>query len=165
MADNAQLIEKLGGAPDSKTTLRLWLRLLTCAHHIESGVRDGLRRDFATTLPRFDVLAALDRFPDGLTMGELSRWLLVSNGNVTGLVTRLESEGLIEKVRSAADRRSTRVKLTNAGSSTFAEMAHAHEGWIDQLFAGLDAGEAEQLLDLLGRLKDSLAAAKHQDAP
>lgn len=164
MADNAQLIEKLGGAPDSKTHLRLWLRLLTCAHHIEAGVRDGLRREFDTTLPRFDVLAALDRFPEGLTMGELSRWLLVSNGNVTGLVTRLESEGLIEKVRSAKDRRSTRVKLTAAGAKAFAGMAEAHEGWIDQLFAGLEPAEAEQLLELLGTLKDSLAAAKKQDA-
>ena len=164
MAHTAHLVEKLGGAPDSKTNLRLWLRLLTCAHHIEAGVRDGLRREFDTTLPRFDVLAALDRFPDGLTMGELSRWLLVSNGNVTGLVTRLETEGFIEKVRSPEDRRSTHVKLTKAGAGAFAGMAKAHEGWIDQLFAGLDAEQADQLLELLGTLKDSLAAAKRQDA-
>ena len=115
------VIEKLGGgAPHSKQSLRLWLKLLSCTTVIENWLRNRLRAEFGTTLPRFDVLAALDRHPEGLRMGELSRYLLVSNGNVTGIVQRLEEEGLIEREQAPNDRRAIRVRLSPKGRALFA---------------------------------------------
>lgn len=166
MASNPIPFEKLGGAPHSKQSLRLWLRMLTCTTLIENEIRDRLRREFDTTLPRFDVLAALDRNPDGLTMGALSRFLMVSNGNVTGLVGRLEADGLIDRTPSEEDKRSSRVTLTSKGKSEFAAMAETHEGWVDKMFAEISSKDADILLEHLDRLRRSLAAttadAKHQ---
>lgn len=158
-----QLHEKLGGAPLSKQGLRLWLRLLTCTHHIERSVRSRLRTEFSTTLPRFDLLAALDRQPDGATMSELSQYLLVSNGNITGLVARLEVEGLVERTRSKQDRRTSRVRLTERGARAFQEMADVHAGWIDDMLSGLSPSEIDLLLGLLGRLKESLSDAQAKE--
>ena len=152
------LHEKLGGAPHSKQSLRLWLRLLTCATMIENRIRNRLRADFDTTLPRFDVLAALDRFPDGLTMGALSRCMMVSNGNVTGVVSRLESEGLISRAPSSTDRRTHFVTLTDKGRAEFADMAETHESWVDAMFDGISSAEADLLLDYLDRIKRSVLA-------
>jgi DNA-binding MarR family transcriptional regulator len=145
-----------GLARDDKLELRVWLRLLTCANLVEGQVRNGLRETFDITLPRFDLLAQLDRAPDGLTMGELSNRLMVSNGNVTGLTERLVSEGLIARQPSPRDRRESRVKLTAQGKRVFDRMTPVHERWIDELFAGLTRAEMAQLLDLLGKLKSSL---------
>lgn len=153
------IVEKYGGAPHSKQSLRLWLRLLSCSTRIENIVRERLRRDFATTLPRFDVLAALERNPKGLSMGELSRCLMVSNGNVTGVVARLEADGLIARTPSKRDRRTHRVTLTPKGRRRFKRMAEVHEGWIEELFSGLSRAEAETLLSHLQRLQQSVAAA------
>ena len=141
---------------DDKLELRVWLRLLTCANLVEGQVRNGLRETFEITLPRFDLLAQLDRAPDGLTMGELSNRLMVSNGNVTGLTERLVSEGLVVRLPSPRDRRESRVKLTAQGKRIFDRMTPVHERWIDELFAGLTRTEMAQLLDLLGKLKSSL---------
>jgi DNA-binding MarR family transcriptional regulator len=143
---------------DGKDVLRLWLRLLSTTNLIESQVRARLRDRFASTLPRFDLLAQLDHAPDGLTMGELSRRLMVTNGNVTGLVARLIREGLVERRVDTEDRRSARVRLTPAGRRAFSTMAPAHAGWIDQLFDGLDAGQRAQLAQLLGMLKHAIGA-------
>ncbi len=145
-------------ARGDKLELRVWLRLLTCANLIETRVRAGLREAFGVTLPRFDVLAQLDRAPDGLTMGELSDRLMVSNGNVTGLVDRLVEEGLVARAPSAQDRRQSRVKLTSAGKRAFDAMTPQHERWIDDLFAGLSRQDMAQLLDLLAKLKQSATA-------
>jgi DNA-binding MarR family transcriptional regulator len=145
-----------GLARDDKLELRVWLRLLTCANLVEGQVRNGLRETFDITLPRFDLLAQLDRAPDGLTMGELSNRLMVSNGNVTGLTERLVSEGLVARQPSPRDRRESRVKLTAQGKRVFDRMTPVHERWIDELFAGLTRAEMAQLLDLLGKLKSSL---------
>lgn len=145
-----------GLARDDKLELRVWLRLLTCANLVEGQVRNGLRETFEITLPRFDLLAQLDRAPDGLTMGELSNRLMVSNGNVTGLTERLVSEGLVARLPSPRDRRESRVKLTAQGKRVFDRMTPVHERWIDELFAGLTRAEMAQLLDLLGKLKSSL---------
>ncbi len=142
--------------PESKQALRLWLRLLTCANMIEQRVRARMRAEFATTLPRFDMLSALDRAPGGLTMGELSRRLLVSGGNVTAVSTRLEAEGLIRRIPSPADRRAHIVTLTAKGRSTFATLARHHEQWINGMLAGLGDDEIESMLVLLGRTKDTL---------
>jgi DNA-binding MarR family transcriptional regulator len=145
-------------ARDDKLELRVWLRLLTCSNLIEGRVRAGLREDFSITLPRFDLLAQLDRAADGLTMGELSDRLMVSNGNITGLVERLVGEGLIARAPSPGDRRRSRVKLTLAGKRAFDAMTPTHERWIDDLFAGLSRTEMADLLGLLAKLKRSIQA-------
>lgn len=157
------LPDRLGGAPDGKRRLRLWLRLLTCATAVEQRVAQRLREEFDSTLPRFDVLAALERAgDDGLSLGEVSRRLMVSQGNVTGLAARLRAEGLIEAARSA-DRRMQRVRLSAAGRARFAVMAAAHERWIDALFADLDEAETERLAALLDRVKRSLQATTPEE--
>jgi DNA-binding MarR family transcriptional regulator len=144
---------------DDKLELRVWLRLLTCSNLIETRVRAGLREEFGVTLPRFDVLAQLDRAPDGLSMGELSERLMVSNGNVTGLIDRLVTEGLVARLPSPEDRRQSRVKLTTSGKRTFDEMTPQHERWVDDLLAGMARGDMAQLLELLAKLKKSVIAA------
>ena len=157
------LPDKLGGAPDGKRSLRLWLRLLTCAHTVEQTIAQRLRDEFGSTLPRFDMLSALDRAGDaGLTMGEVSRMLMVSNGNVTGLATRLKADGLIEAM-AGTDRRVQRVRLTAEGRARFAAMARAHEHWIESLLADLTETEADDLTRLLEQTKRSLRAAIHEE--
>lgn len=141
---------------DHKEDVRLWLRMLTCTTLVEGEVRRRLRDSFALTLPRFDLMAQLERTPEGLTLGDLSRRLMVSNGNVTGLVERLVEAGQVERVPHAVDRRVVLVRLTPAGRGAFARMARVHEGWIGELFAGLSAAEMRQLMRLLGRLKQSV---------
>jgi DNA-binding MarR family transcriptional regulator len=141
---------------DSKQSLRLWLRLLSCTNTIEKKARAMLSARFGTTLPRFDVMAALDREPDGLTMSGLSELLLVSNGNVTAIVARLVDDGLVTRTRDKADRRVLRVKLTTKGRRDFRGFATAHEAWIDRLLADLADGEINQLLGSLGRVKASI---------
>jgi DNA-binding MarR family transcriptional regulator len=143
----------MSGDSDGKSRLRLWLRLLTCSGLVERAVRRRLRQEFAATLPRFDLMAALDRAPAGLTMGELSAHLKVSNGNVTGVVERLVREGLVERTALPTDRRSYKVALTAAGRTAFAAMAERHAGWIDRLLGDLSDGEIQQLMGLLGRLR------------
>jgi len=157
------LPDRLGGAPDGKRSLRLWLRLLTCTTSIEQRVSQRLRNEFDTTLPRFDMLSALHRAGDtGLTMGETAGMLMVSNGNVTGLATRLKAGGLVEAV-AGADRRIQRLRLTPAGQTRFATMARAHERWIEALFADLTTPEADELTRLLERTKRSLHATTPEE--
>ncbi|MBV9930677.1 MAG: MarR family transcriptional regulator [Alphaproteobacteria bacterium] len=155
----AAIPEKHGGAPGERLSVRVWLRLLSCTMAIEKEVQRGLAGAFGTTLPRFDILAALERAPGGMTMGELSRALLVSNGNVTGLVRGLAAEGMVEVAPLPSDRRATRVRLTPAGAARFAAMAAAHHDWIDALLGGLGEEERRDLHARLGRLKHSLATA------
>ncbi|WP_424812195.1 MarR family winged helix-turn-helix transcriptional regulator [Roseococcus sp. YIM B11640] len=143
-------------APGHKDELRLWLRLLTCANLIEAQIRRRLRLEFDTTLPRFDLLAALERDGAGLTLGEVSRRMMVSNGNVTGLATRLEAEGLIERRLDADDRRSIRLRLTAKGAREFARQSAAHESWIAEMLEGLAPGDRAQLYRLLGHAKTSI---------
>jgi DNA-binding MarR family transcriptional regulator len=144
--------ETIARAEDHRA-LRVWLRLLTCTHVIERRVRTRLRERFATTLPRFDLMAQLERHPEGLKMGELSRLLMVTGGNVTAIVDQLEKEGLVERVDEPADRRAFRIHLTRAGEKTFAEMARAHEEWVVELLAGMTRREQEELLRLLAKVK------------
>jgi DNA-binding MarR family transcriptional regulator len=137
---------------DDHSALRIWLRLLTCTQLIERRVRSGLREEFGTTLPRFDLMAQLERHPEGLKMNELSRLLMVTGGNVTAIVDQLEKEGLVER-GSPADRRAWLIRLTPAGKKSFAEMARAHEQWVVELLAGLTSRERDELLKLLAKLK------------
>ena len=133
--------------------LRLWLRMLTCTQLIEKQVRSGLRDQFDTTLPRFDLMAQLERSPDGLKMNELSRRMMVTGGNVTGITDQLVAEGLVERVEVAGDRRAYRVRLTARGRSSFMDMAQAHEAWIVGAFEGLSEREVATLHRLLGKVK------------
>jgi DNA-binding MarR family transcriptional regulator len=148
---------------DARSSLRIWLRLLTCASLVEQEVRARLRDRFETTLPRFDVLAQLDAIAregrDSLTMGELSHRLMVTNGNLTGIVERLSRERLVSRATSPTDRRIQIVRLTAAGKRALDAMTPEHGRWIEELFAGLTASERRQLHELLGRLRDSLRGA------
>jgi DNA-binding MarR family transcriptional regulator len=135
--------------------LRLWLRLLTCTQLIEKQVRNELRERFSTTLPRFDLMAQLERSPEGLKMNELSRRMMVTGGNVTGITDQLVAEGLVERVDVEGDRRAWRVRLTPRGRRLFNEMAQQHETWICEAFCALNAKEIAQLHKLLGKVKHS----------
>ena len=144
--------------------LRLWLRLLTCTQIVEKQVRSQLRERFDTTLPRFDLMAQLERAPEGLKMNELSR--RVTGGNVTGITDQLVAEGLVDRVDVAGDRRAYRVRLTAKGRKLFHEMAGQHESWIVDAFSGLSERDIASLHKLLGKVKtharsqaDSAAAA------
>lgn len=133
--------------------LRLWLRLLSCTVRIEKEISLRLRREFNTTLPRFDLMAQLDRSAGGLRMSELSRRLMVSGGNVTGVTDQLEREKLVIREHDPGDRRAYTVKLTDAGLKRFREMAARHEQWITELLRGLSREEKEEMIKELGKLK------------
>lgn len=133
--------------------LRLWLRLFTCSTMIAQHVGSALKREFGSSLPRFDLLAQLDRAPDGLRMTELSQRTLTTGGNITWLVRALEAEGFVSRRVATSDRRAAVVRLTPAGRRHFAAMARAHERWIIRLFSSLTAAERRTLLSLLGTVK------------
>lgn len=143
--------------------LRLWLRLLSCTVRMENQIRLRLRREFGTTLPRFDLMAQLDRSPGGLRMNELSRQLMVSGGNVTGITDQLELEGLVVRTPYPGDRRAFTVKLTDHGSKRFREMAARHEQWIIELLGGLSRDEKELMINELWKLKThiNMVASAH----
>jgi DNA-binding MarR family transcriptional regulator len=143
---------------ETKQRLRLWLRLYAATSVIEREMRRFLRAHFATTLPRFDLMAALERVPDGLTMGELSRRLMVSGGNVTSIVGGLERDGLVRRRQPASDRRTSYVALTERGRAAFAAMARAHEEWINELLADVAKDDVDALIELLTELKHKAEA-------
>ena len=134
--------------------LRLWLRLLTCTQLVEKQVRHHLREQFDTTLPRFDLMAQLQRNPDGLKMNELSRRMMVTGGNVTGITDQLVAEELVERLEVDGDRRAYCVRLTAQGCKTFDDMARQHEDWIVSAFEVLTAKEVDALYKLLGKVKE-----------
>ena len=140
----------------SKDRLRLWLRLLKATRSVESALRENLRQDFATTLPRFDVMAALSRHEQGLKMSELSSVLKVSNGNVTGIVERLVEDGHVLREKVPGDRRASRVRLTPEGVAEFARQAEAHEGWIDESFAAVAPEAAQGISEALDAVAQQL---------
>ena len=154
-----------GAAPsEHPEALRLWLRLLTCTQLIEKQVRSHLRAQFDTTLPRFDLMAQLERAPDGMKMKELSRRMMVTSGNITGITDQLVAEGLVERIEVEGDRRAYRVRLTARGRKQFNDMAHQHEEWIVQAFSGLSDKDMATLHRLLGKVKDQ-ALARQEAAP
>jgi DNA-binding MarR family transcriptional regulator len=144
---------------DHEAELRLWLRLLTCTTLIEGEIRRRLRDSFDVTLPRFDLLAQLDKAPNGMTLGELSQRMMVSNGNVTGLSERLVEQGLLDRRASPTDRRAQIVSLTAEGRRMFRTMARTHEDWVADIFSGLSAGEIDTLMTLLAKTKASTRKA------
>jgi DNA-binding MarR family transcriptional regulator len=138
---------------DHHLSLRLWLRLLSCTNQIENRIRQNLQARFETTLPRFDLMAQLERTPDGLKMSELSQRMMVTGGNVTGITDGLEKEGLVVREVDAADRRVFRVKLTTEGERQFRRLAAEHEQWIVDMFGPLGTKRKALLAELLGELK------------
>jgi DNA-binding MarR family transcriptional regulator len=144
----------------SKESLRLWLRLIACENFVEHRVRGRMREQFGITLPQFDVMAELEHVGRPLNMTELSTQLMVSNGNVTGVVDRLVREGFVKRTPSEQDRRAHMIELTDAGMIKFRDIASHHEGWVKDLFAGLTSTEISDLLALLNRTYDEL---KKQD--
>jgi DNA-binding MarR family transcriptional regulator len=143
--------------------LKVWLRLLACTNRIEAQIRARLRAEFDITLARFDLLAQLERDADGLKMSELSKRLMVSGGNVTGLTDELTKEGLVVREEDPADRRACTVKLTPTGRALFDRMAGVHEQWVIELLTGLSDAEQTQIYRLLAKLKAALPARAERE--
>jgi DNA-binding MarR family transcriptional regulator len=143
---------------EHKDEVRLWLRLLTCTTLIEGEIRKRLADEFGTTLPRFDLFAQLERAPEGMTLGDLSRRMMVTNGNVTGLVERLVESGHVERSSPPSDRRVQIVKLTPKGRASYGRMAKAHENWIVEIFEQISEKDVKELLRRLKKLKDSVGS-------
>lgn len=146
VSEPLSVVDPKGG---DKERLRLWIRLLRTTRIVESELRERLKREFDSTMPRFDVMSALYRQPDGMLMSDLSRFLLVSNGNVTGIVDRLVTDGHVVRAKRDGDRRTSVVKLTQTGTERFREMAAAHEKWIAELLGGISADEVHRLSETL----------------
>jgi DNA-binding MarR family transcriptional regulator len=136
--------------------LKLWLRMLACTTRVEATIRGRLRATFGITLPRFDLMAQLERHPDGLRMGELSKRMMVTGGNVTGIADQLERERLVVRVADPQDGRAYMVKLTPLGRTTFAGMAAVHEGWVADLFRDIPAADKTKMIALLDSMKRHL---------
>ena len=137
-------------------SLKLWLRLLTCSSLIEKKLRDELRLSFDMTLPRFDFLSQLERAPDGLTMGELSKRMMVSGGNISGIAAQLVDEGLIDRCQVPNNRRTFIVTLTQKGRNEFETIAKAHERWVIEMLGQLDQDDVKQLMNLLLKVKNTV---------
>jgi DNA-binding MarR family transcriptional regulator len=141
---------------DHHQSLKLWLRMLSCTMRIENEIRSRLRATFDITLPRFDLMAQLERHPDGLRMGELSKRMMVTGGNITGITDQLEQEKLVVRVTDPHDRRASSVQLTEAGREAFNAMARVHEAWIEELLQDIPVEDKAQLIVLLTRMKGQL---------
>ncbi len=165
MSEVRAIREKHDGALADRTSVRLWLRLLSCTTVMEKRIRRRFADGYDATLPRFDVLAALDRAPDGMTMGALSRALLVSSGNVTGVVQALLRDGYVAMTTSPTDGRASIVRLTVEGQDHFVGLSEAHHEWVDAMLAGMSRADREALYELLGALKLSLAADTGEEKP
>jgi len=150
---------------DHGEELRLWLRLLTCTTLIEGEVRRRLRERFGVTMPRFDLMAQLDKVPGGMTLSDVSKRMMVSNGNVTGLVERLMESGHIDRRTSETDRRVQVIRLTRLGRADFRRMAAEHKAWIADIFADLADKDVRDLMRLLAKTKASARRAQTTPLP
>jgi len=148
--------EKLKQIQTENDGLRLWLRLEVCTQMVQGEIRAILREKFQMTLPRFDVLSALAREPDGLPMGELSQWLMVSKGNLTGIAERLSEDGYIKRQPTLTDRRSYVITLTKSGANLYAKMAKEYETCVEEVFAEISPEEIDVFMGVLGRVKESV---------
>ncbi|MFS2027889.1 MarR family winged helix-turn-helix transcriptional regulator [Massilia sp. CT11-137] len=143
-------------ADDAPLDLKLWLRLLSCTVRVENTIRSRLRTTFGITLPRFDLMAQLERHPDGLRMGELSKRMMVTGGNVTGIADQLEREELILRVPDPQDGRAFMLRLTPRGRTAFAQMAAVHQGWVADLFGDISPDDKATMIALLDTMKRQL---------
>jgi DNA-binding MarR family transcriptional regulator len=150
---------------DHHQSLKLWLRMLSCTTKIEAEIRSRLRTEFGITLPRFDLMAQLERHPEGLRMGELSKRMMVTGGNVTGITDQLEQEKLVVRVPDPKDGRAFSVKLTPAGRKAFAQMAEVHESWVAELLQDISQEDKGQLIELLSQMKGHLYAREEKEHP
>jgi len=161
MANTLHVIEeRLADIPHDKDGLRAWLSLVSCAQMVEQEIRTILREKFATTLPRFEFMAALARVPEGITMGELSRWLMVTKGNITGIAERLSEEGYIRREPTPSDRRSFNVTLTAKGRAEYKRMASEYERLLEDIFADFGLEESDAFMGLMARIKDGVLRAR-----
>lgn len=159
MSENSQAsVLSFDAVPTQHQELKLWLRMLGCTTTIEKQLRQRFKTEFDTTLPRFDVLAALYRHPEGLRMSDLSRWLMVSNGNATCVVNRLAADGLVNRAKRPGDKRTILVQLSKSGRKEFERQSAAHEQWLKELFGGLSQTNLDRLQSLLDKAKQSVAA-------
>lgn len=142
-------------ARGGKAELRLWLRLLSTTNIISGQIRRRLREKFDITLPAFDLMAQLEREPEGLRLGELSKRMMVTNGNLTGLVERLVQEGLVLRETDAQDRRAFNVRLSKVGRAKFAAYAKENERLVLALFDDVSPDTIQTLMDNLAVLKAS----------
>lgn len=148
---------------DDHQSLRLWLRMMSCTNQVQAEIRRRLRVEFGMSLARFDYLAQLHRYPDGLSMSALSAYLMVTGGNVTGLTQELEKQGWVARQVHPTDRRSYQLQLTKEGRATFEKIAAVHESWVVSMFAGMRTSDRAQLTQLLGQLR--MFAARAAEAP
>lgn len=163
MASPLQIFErKMENIPRDKDGLRLWLRIVACTQMVEQEIRIMLREKFAMTLPRFELLAALDRVPDGLTMGELSRWLMVTKGNITGIAERLSEDGFIKRQPTPTDRRSFVVTLTPKGRKLFKEMETQYERLLDEVFVEISIDDFDSFTGVLAKVKEVIENLREQ---
>lgn len=163
MASPLQIFERnMENIPRDKDGLRMWLRLVACTQMVEQEIRVMLREKFAMTLPRFELLAALDRVPDGLTMGELSRWLMVTKGNITGIAERLSEDGYIKRQPTPTDRRSFVVTLTPRGRKLFKEMETEYERFLDSIFGEITIDDIDSFTGVLARVKEVIESMREQ---
>ena len=150
---------------DHHQSLKLWLRMLSCTNKIETEIRSRLRTEFGITLPRFDLMAQLERHPEGLRMGELSKRMMVTGGNITGITDQLEQERLVARVPDPKDGRAFSVKLTAAGRKAFTQMAEVHESWVAELLQEISQEDKGQLNERLSQMKGHLYAREQKDKP
>ncbi len=163
MASPLQIFErKMENIPRDKDGLRLWLRIVACTQMVEQEIRVMLREKFSMTLPRFELLAALDRVPDGLTMGELSRWLMVTKGNITGIAERLSEDGFIKRQPTPTDRRSFVVTLTPKGRKLFKEMETEYERLLDEVFVEISIDDFDSFTGVLAKVKEVIENLREQ---
>ena len=163
MASPLQIFErKMENIPRDKDGLRLWLRIVACTQMVEQEIRFMLREQFSMTLPRFELLAALDRVPDGLTMGELSRWLMVTKGNITGIAERLSEDGFIKRQPTPTDRRSFVVTLTPRGRKLFKEMETEYERLLDEVFREISIEDFDSFTGVLAKVKEVIETLREQ---
>ena len=164
MANHLHIVDqRLEHIPHEKEGLRLWLRIVSCTQMVEQEIRTILREKFDMTLPRFELLSALDRVADGLTMGELSRWLMVSKGNVTGIAERLSEDGFIVREPTPTDRRSFVVTLTEKGRKAYKEMELEYEQLLEKLFDDLSPDDSDMFTGMLAKIKESVEELGRQD--
>ncbi len=163
MVKRLQIVEqKLKHIPREKEGLRLWLRIVSCSQMVEQEIRTMLREKFDTTLPRFELMSALDRVPDGLSMGELSRWLMVTKGNVTGIAERLSEDGFIKRNPTPTDRRSFCVTFTPKGKKLYKEMEEEYESLLDKLFSDVSLDDSDMFTGVLAKVKEVVEELREQ---
>lgn len=150
--------------PNGRDSLRLWLLLITLTTVVEKKIRRNLKAEFETTLPRFDIMATLEHSGQKMTMGELTKKLLVSKGNVTGVVASLVKQGILKRERDSDDKRTHYLSLTAKGRREFAAQAKAHQGWVNDYFSGMEMDELSVMVDHLSRLKDTISQKREGEA-